>query len=87
MKEKLCSSCGLCMIKEWPAKENIQSCVFKNGWLGPQESALFGRERSLDDTDEMSFGICKERFVGCMKKPVPGAAWTGVITSIAKRAF
>ena len=30
MKEKLCSSCGLCMIKEWPAKENIQSCVLKN---------------------------------------------------------
>ena len=20
MEEKLCSSCGLCMIKEWPAK-------------------------------------------------------------------
>jgi coenzyme F420 hydrogenase subunit beta len=87
MKVKLCSSCGLCMIKEWPAQENIQSCVFKNGWLGPQESDLFGRERSLDDTDEMSFGICKERFVGCIKNPVPGAAWTGVITSIAKRAF
>ena len=47
MKEKLCSSCCLCMIKEWPAKENNQICVFKNGWLGPQESALFGRERSL----------------------------------------
>lgn len=87
MGEKLCSSCGLCMIKEWPAQENIQSCVFKNGWLGTQESDLFGRERSLDNTDEMSFGICKERFAGCIKNPVSGAAWTGVITSIAKKAF
>ncbi len=85
--QKLCSSCGLCMIREWPREETLQSCVFRTGWLGRQEVELFGRERSLDDFDEMSFGISKERLTGCIKQPIEGSAWTGVITAIAKRAF
>jgi coenzyme F420 hydrogenase subunit beta len=84
--KKLCSSCGLCMVTAWPAKESLESCVFTNGWLGKQESSLFGRERSADN-DEIRFGISKERFAGCIRKPIPGAAWTGVITRIAQKAF
>lgn len=83
----LCSSCGLCMTDQWSAEEAKQSCVFNTGWLSQKEIDLFGRERSLDDLDEASFGITRERLVGCIKDPVPGAAWTGVITSIAKKAF
>ena len=85
--ESLCSSCGLCMTDKWSAEEGSQSCVFKTGWLGQKEIDLFGRERSLDDLDEASFGITRQRLVACIKDPVPGAAWTGVITSIAKKAF
>ncbi len=83
----LCSSCGLCMADKWSAEEGSQSCVFKTGWLGQKQIDLFGRERSIDDLDEASFGIARERFVACINDPVPGAAWTGVITSIAKKAF
>jgi coenzyme F420 hydrogenase subunit beta len=75
------------MIREWPTQETIQSCVFKTGWLGTHEIDVFGRERSIENTDEMSFGICKERLVGCIKNPISGAAWNGVITSIARKAF
>jgi len=87
LDKHLCSSCGLCMTDNWTPEEGSQSCVFKTGWLGQKEIDLFGRERSLTDLDEASFGIVRERLVGCIKEPVPGAAWTGVITSIAKKAF
>jgi coenzyme F420-reducing hydrogenase beta subunit len=86
-KEKLCSLCGLCMVNAWSAKESIQSCVFTVGWLGKQEVEVFGRERSLTDSDEMLFGISRERFVARMKKPLPNIQFTGIITSIAKKAF
>jgi len=75
------------MTDQWSSEEAKQSCVFKTGWLGQKESRLFGRERSSDDLDEASFGITRERLVGCIKDRVPGAAWTGVITSVAKKAF
>ncbi|MGB9553750.1 MAG: Coenzyme F420 hydrogenase/dehydrogenase, beta subunit C-terminal domain, partial [bacterium] len=86
---KLCSMCGLCMVDSWTPKEARKSCVFTLGWLGSQEEKLFGRERSLQDTDEMLFGISQKRFVARMKKPlpIPRIQFTGIITSIARRAF
>ena len=87
INEKLCSSCGLCMIGEWPAQESIQSCVFKIGWLGKQEINLFGRERYSESREETRFGISKERLVARIKHPLPKVAWSGVITSIAKKAL
>lgn len=86
-KETLCSSCGLCPIRAWPAKESYQSCVFELGWLGEAERDLFGRERSLDDPDELAFGISQERFVAQLKPAIAGAQWSGIITRIAQRAF
>ncbi len=86
-KERLCSLCGLCMVNSWSVKESIQGCVFTIGWLGKQEVAVFGRERAQDDPDEMLFGISRERFVGRMKNPLPDIQFTGIITSIARKAF
>jgi coenzyme F420 hydrogenase subunit beta len=86
---KLCSMCGLCMVDAWTPQESVQGCVFTIGWLGKQEEALFGRERSLENTDEMLFGINRESFVARMKNPlpIPQIQFTGIITSIAKKAF
>jgi len=86
---KLCSMCGLCMVDAWTPKESIQGCVFTIGWLGKQEEAVFGRERSLENTDEVLFGISRESFVARMKNPlpIPQIQFTGIITSIAKKAF
>lgn len=86
-KKKLCSLCGLCMVNTWSEKESIQGCVFTVGWLGKHESNVFGRERSQNSSDEMLFGISKERFVGRIKNPLPNVQFTGIITSIAKKAF
>ena len=86
-EKKLCSLCGLCMVKEWSAKKVIQGCVFTVGWLGKHESNVFGRERSQDNSDEMLFGISKKRFVTRIKNPPSNIQFTGIITSIAKKAF
>jgi 3,8-divinyl protochlorophyllide a 8-vinyl-reductase (ferredoxin) len=85
--EKLCSLCGLCMVKSWPAQESIQSCVFTSGWLGSREKILFGRERRADNPDELLFGIARERLVARMKNPLPNIQFTGIITGIAQKAF
>lgn len=83
----ICSSCGLCSSQEWPMQESIQSCVFKNGWLGKREKTLFGRERTLDNPEEMRFGIALERFTAQLEHPLPDAQWSGIITNIARKAF
>jgi coenzyme F420 hydrogenase subunit beta len=84
---KLCSLCGLCMVKAWPAKEGIEGCVFTLGWLGDQEMKVFGRERSKDNYDEMLFGISREQFIARMKNPLSTGQFIGIITNIAKKAF
>lgn len=86
-RQKLCSLCGLCMTDAWPAKECMRSCVFNTGWLGSKERDLFGRERSLSNAEEHRFGICRERFVGRLKKPLPRTQFTGIITRMAQKAL
>ena len=76
IEKGICSSCGLCSIQEWPMHESIQSCVFKNGWLGKREKKLFGRERQADNPEEMRFGIALERFTAQLEKPLPDAQWS-----------
>ena len=84
---KICSQCGLCMVKDWPAKQAVQSCVFITGWLGSREQELFGRERSCDQNDEMRFGISRRHFVAVLKQPLPNTQFSGIITCIAHKAF
>ncbi|MCX8043633.1 MAG: Coenzyme F420 hydrogenase/dehydrogenase, beta subunit C-terminal domain [Desulfobacterota bacterium] len=83
----LCSLCGLCMVQTWPAREGMKICVFHKGWLGELEQDLFGRERIANHDDESRFGISCERCVARLKKPIPGAQFTGIITRLAQRAF
>ncbi len=86
-KETLCSACGLCQVRAWPAKESFESCVFELGWLGEAERALYGRERNPDNPDELAFGITQERFVAKLNPEITGAQWSGIITRIAQKAF
>jgi 3,8-divinyl protochlorophyllide a 8-vinyl-reductase (ferredoxin) len=85
--ETLCSSCGLCQIRAWPAKESFQSCVFELGWLGEQEKAVFGRERDTENLDEVRFGITRKRFVAKLKQPIADAQWSGIITRLSLKAL
>ncbi len=85
--QDLCSQCGLCMAKAWPARDSKWVCVFNTGWLGAKEQALFGRERFQDNADETRFGISIKRWVARLRNPVPGTQFTGIITRMAQKAF
>jgi coenzyme F420 hydrogenase subunit beta len=75
------------MGKAWPEEESLESCVFNTGWLGSHEERLFGRRRDSADPDERDFGIARRRFYARMKRPLEGAQWGGIVTSIALRAL
>ena len=83
----VCSSCGLCSVRQWPVEESLKSCVFRNGWIGELEQSVFGRRRDLKDGVETRLGITIERFTGELKRPIEGAQWSGIITSMASKAF
>ncbi|MEI8032126.1 MAG: Coenzyme F420 hydrogenase/dehydrogenase, beta subunit C-terminal domain [Chlorobiaceae bacterium] len=65
----------------------MESCVFNTGWLGIHEQALFGRERDPLDAMELRFGITRSRFIARLKRPAPGAQWSGIITRMAEKAL
>jgi coenzyme F420 hydrogenase subunit beta len=86
-KETLCSACGLCQARAWPAKESFQSCVFELGWLGEAEAVLYGRERALDNLEEMRFGIMRARYIARLNPAIPDAQWSGIVTRLAAKVF
>jgi len=85
--QDLCSLCGLCMVKAWPARDSKRACVFTTGWLGTKERELFGRERHQENIDETRFGISIKRCVARLRNPVPKTQFTGIITRMAQKAF
>ena len=78
-----CSSCGLCdTVYVAHVKE---SCAFLGDGMSrveKLEEAVHGRGRDLSN-DEMRLGVVDEVFYARREKPIPGAQWTGIITSIA----
>lgn len=79
--KELCSECGLCdtyyihYVKE--------ACAFINQQIAPLEEATHGRSRNLDNEDELYFGIHQEMMSARKIKPLEGAQWTGIVTTIA----
>lgn len=47
------------------------------------EEQAHGRSRRLDDENELRFGVTEDWMYARMRRPVAGAQWTGVVTSIA----
>lgn len=85
---ELCSRCGLC---DTPLVSEVsRACAFIGDGMARMdraEAVTHGRARQLDDENELYFGVHTELAAMRMLKPVPGAAWTGVVTSIAIEAL
>ncbi len=79
--KELCSECGLCdtyyihYVKE--------ACAFLNQQMSELEQAAHGRDRNLDNPDELYFGVHQQMMAAKKKDPIPGAQWTGIVSSIA----
>ena len=79
--KELCSECGLCdtyyihYVKE--------ACAFLNQQMSELETAAHGRDRHLDKPDELYFGVHQDMMAAKKKDPIPGAQWTGIVSTIA----
>ncbi|MEB3291720.1 MAG: Coenzyme F420 hydrogenase/dehydrogenase, beta subunit C-terminal domain [Synechococcales bacterium] len=77
----LCSECGLCdtyyihYVKE--------ACAFLNQQIADLEAEAHGRSRNLDAEMDLYFGVHQEMMAARKKEPIPGAQWTGIVSTIA----
>jgi coenzyme F420 hydrogenase subunit beta len=77
----LCSECGLCdtyyihYVKE--------ACAFLNQQIAELETQAHGRSRNLAESDDWYFGVRQEMMAARNKQPIPGAQWTGIVSTIA----
>ena len=80
-RPRLCSDCGLC--DSYLRPRMAETCLFVGNRLEEQEMRLHGRRRQPGD--EMRFGIFREQAILRLRRPVAGAQWTGMVTTLAAR--
>lgn len=79
--KELCSECGLCdtsyihYVKE--------ACAFINQQFDKLETLVHGRSRNLDSPEELYFGVHQSMMQARKKEPIPGAQWTGIVSTLA----
>lgn len=77
----LCSECGLCdtyyihYVKE--------ACAFLNQQVATLEMQAHGRSRDLENPDDWYFGVHQDMMAARKVDPIPGAQWTGIVSTIA----
>lgn len=79
--KELCSECGLCdtyyihYVKE--------ACAFLNQQFPALEQQVHGRSRDLGSDDDCYFGVHQTMMAARKQEPIPGAQWTGIVSTIA----
>ena len=79
-KPLMCSRCGLCYTEH--RSQLADACVFVENRYEALEQKLHGRGRQAG-TDEDMFGVYRHMYVARMAKPVEGAQWSGMVTTLA----
>ncbi len=78
---ELCSDCGLCdtyyihYVKE--------ACAFLNQQFPELEQQTHGQCRDLTQPDDWYFGVHQDMVAARKQDPIPGAQWTGIVSTIA----
>lgn len=79
--KELCSECGLC--DTYYVHYVKEACAFLNQQIADLETQAHGRSRDLDSQDDWYFGVSQEMMAARKKEPIPGAQWTGIVSTIA----
>ena len=79
--KELCSECGLC--DTYYVHYVKEACAFLNQQIEELEEQSHSRSRNLDNPDELYFGVQQEMMAARKKEPIPGAQWTGIVSTIA----
>jgi len=81
----ICSECGLCDSR-WVAYVR-HACAFLNQQFEAMEAKAHGRNRDLDNEDELYFGVHQLMATARLKQPLGGAQWTGIVSRIGVLAL
>ncbi|GJD12777.1 Uncharacterized protein Gasu2_68490 [Galdieria sulphuraria] len=81
--KSLCSHCGLCDTRFIHYVKD--SCAFLNQHISELEYTVHGKSRDLEVENELYFGVHLNMIAARRKQPLPGAQWSGIVTSIATR--
>ncbi len=79
--KELCSECGLCdtyyihYVKE--------ACAFLNQQIPELETQAHGHSRDLEREDDLYFGVHQQMMAARKIEPIPGAQWTGIVSTLA----
>jgi 3,8-divinyl protochlorophyllide a 8-vinyl-reductase (ferredoxin) len=79
--QELCSDCGLC--DTYYVHYVKEACAFINQQIPELEEQTHGRSRDLDKEDDLYFGVHQSMTAARKIEPIPGAQWTGIVSSIA----
>ncbi|HEY9771936.1 MAG TPA: Coenzyme F420 hydrogenase/dehydrogenase, beta subunit C-terminal domain [Coleofasciculaceae cyanobacterium] len=79
--KELCSECGLC--DTYYIHYVKDACAFLNQQITELETLAHGRSRNLANEDDWYFGVSQEMLAARKKKPIEGAQWTGIVSTIA----
>jgi 3,8-divinyl protochlorophyllide a 8-vinyl-reductase (ferredoxin) len=79
--KELCSECGLCDTHYIHYVKD--ACAFLNQQIADLETEAHGRSRDLDDEMDLYFGVHQEMMAARKLEPIPGAQWTGIVSTIA----
>ncbi|MFZ4666166.1 MAG: Coenzyme F420 hydrogenase/dehydrogenase, beta subunit C-terminal domain [Prochlorotrichaceae cyanobacterium] len=77
----LCSECGLCDTAYIHYVKD--ACAFLNQQFTALETQSHGRPRQLEDDRELYFGVHQTMVAARKKDPIPGAQWSGIVSTIA----
>ncbi len=79
--KELCSECGLC--DTYYVHYVKEACAFINQQFQQLEAKIHGRDRNLENPDELYFGVHQQMIAARKQQPIEGAQWTGIVSSIA----
>ncbi|MDY6940630.1 MAG: Coenzyme F420 hydrogenase/dehydrogenase, beta subunit C-terminal domain [Cyanobacteriota bacterium] len=79
--KELCSECGLC--DTYYIHYVKDACAFLNQQFDRLETQTHGRQRDLENDDEVYFGVHQETIAARKIEPIEGAQWTGIVSTIA----
>jgi coenzyme F420 hydrogenase subunit beta len=79
----LCTDCGISRSSE--PKRCGTACQFIKPDYPALERRVHGRARDPAKTDELFFGPFRSMARARLKKPLPGAQWTGIVTRLGER--
>jgi coenzyme F420 hydrogenase subunit beta len=79
-KPLMCSRCGLCYTDH--RSQLADACVFVENRYEALEEKLHGRGRQ-PGSDEDMFGVYRRMYVARKARPLDGAQWSGIVTTLA----